>query len=98
GSPPRRDARRPCRASVPQSLAPSAGASPCFSWRRFRRLGEKLGQVLLPPLRLRGGAVPGRVGTGGNDEDPAVLHALDLALHHAELGRIPLIVGRVDRE
>src|SRR5258706_4092005 len=52
--------------------------------------------MLLPQRRVAGGAVAARLLAGGDEHVAGVLHALDLALEDAELGRIAFVVGGVD--
>src|SRR5207244_7777125 len=87
---------RPQRPPAPRARAPLRRG--LGSVRGLRRGLQQLAELLLPPLRLAGGAVPSGLGAPGNQEEAPVLHAPDLALEHAELWRIALIVGGVDRE
>jgi len=58
---------------------------------------HQLSQLRLVELCLGSGAVTGGLLARRNQEHAAVLHALDLALEEAELGRIALVIGRVYR-
>ena len=66
--------------------------------RAAGRGGPQQREPLLPNPRRRRGAGAGGVLAARDQQHAAVLHALDLALQHAELGRVALVVGRVDRE
>src|SRR6185369_13477911 len=81
-------------ATRPTGPAPAMRTVSILSAARLQQVGE----LLLPPLGLAGGAVADGLRAGGDQIVAAALHALDLALHDAELGRVPLVVGRVDRE
>src|SRR2546421_711585 len=60
----------------------------------MRALAQELRELVLPPLGLRGRAVTGGLRAARGEEHAAVLHALDLALHDAELGRGALVISR----
>src|SRR5882724_3027214 len=62
-----------------------------------RRLQQFL-QLPLPELRHSGGAVAARLLAARYQVKPPVLDALELALHDAELRRIALVVGGIDRQ
>jgi hypothetical protein len=63
-----------------------------------RRRLQQLGELSLPEARLAGGAVAGGLVVRGNQEHAAVLHPLDLPVEQPELGRVALVVRRVDRQ
>jgi DNA-binding response OmpR family regulator len=58
---------------------------------------EQLGQVVLPQPRHGGRAVAACLLAARDQDVAALLNPLDLALHDAELGRVALVVGGVDR-
>src|SRR5688572_1995657 len=63
-----------------------------------RRALQQLAQLLLPECRARGSGVAGGLFARRDEQQAAALHPLRLALQHAELRRIALVVRRVDGE
>src|SRR5262252_9433409 len=72
------------------------GVSRLFSFSRG--VPEELDQVLLPQRGVAGRRVAARLLARRYLDVAAVLHALDLALHDAELGRVAFVIGGVDRD
>src|SRR5258708_38245786 len=73
-----------------------AGELPSLA--RRGRLVQQVGQQVLPPLGLAGGAVAAGLGGRGDLVVAGVRYALDLAREDAELGRVALVGGGVDRQ
>src|ERR1700733_13567732 len=66
--------------------------------RRAQRFGEKIGHILFIDGRLAKGAMPVGLVAGRDKYKLAVCYRVFRSRDESELGRIDLIIGKVDRE